>query len=247
MIGTVKVPLKRRGCVAPAIMEVVARRVAPGMDPPRPSFDRFVTRPSLLGVMLLTASATILGCATPNGVVYSPVNAPPRAFVRRAPASVEVVVGKPPTRPHVDVGMFEVYQGRQDDDTGRSTEDMLTTLRLHAALRGCDAVQVMGVELAGGDRRESRVVRGVCEMYTDAEAIEADKKLTPERLPSEGQACVVQSDSVQPGNSAGQMSNTAQPGNTALSSNSAPVSDALTSCPYPLVCSAKGVCMSPYQ
>ena len=64
--------------------------------------------------MFLTASATaILGCATPNAVVYSPVNTPPRAFVRRTPASVEMFVGKPPTRPHVDVGMFEVYQGRR--------------------------------------------------------------------------------------------------------------------------------------
>jgi hypothetical protein len=209
-----------------------------------------VNRIAISSVMFLTASATvILGCATPNGVVYSPVNMPPRAFVRRAPASVEVVVGKPPTRPHVDVGMFEVYQGRNDDGTGQSTENMLISLRLHAALRGCDAVQVMGVELAGRD--ESRVVQGVCEMYTDPEAIEADKKLTPERLPSEGQACVVQSDSVLPsdrmipGNTPAQPS--AQPGTTPLSSNAAPVSDALTSCPYPLVCSARGVCMSPYQ
>ena len=38
-------------------------------------------------VILLTASATaILGCATPNAVVYSPVNTPPRAFVGRARA-----------------------------------------------------------------------------------------------------------------------------------------------------------------
>jgi len=178
--------------------------------------------------MFLTACATILGCATPNGVVYSPVNAPPRAFVRRTSASVDVFLSKPPTRPHVDVGMFEVYQGRNDDGTGHSTEDMLTTVRLHAALRGCDAVQVMGVELAG--REESRVVRGVCEMYTDPEAKEAAKTLTPERLPGEGRACaVVQADTVLP------------------PSTSVAPSDALTGCLYPLVCSAKGVCTSPYR
>ena len=114
-------------------------------------------------MILLTATATvILGCATPNAVVYSPVNTPPRGFVRRAPASVDVFVGKLRTGPHVDVGMFEVYQGRKNDSSGLSTEDMFATLRLHAALRGCDAVQVMGVELAG--REERRVVRGVCEM-----------------------------------------------------------------------------------
>ncbi len=180
-------------------------------------------------VILLTASATvILGCATPNGVVYSPVNPPPRAFVRRTPASVDVFVSKPPTRPHVDVGMFEVYQGRKNDGTGLSTEEMFGTLRLHAALRGCDAVQVMGVELAG--REESRVVRGVCEMYTDPEAIEADKTLRAESIPGEGKPC------------------TAVPGATALPpSTSAAPSDALTGCLYPLVCAGSGVCVSPYQ
>ena len=147
-----------------------------------------VNRSAISSVIILTAFATvILGCATPNAVVYSPVNAPPRAFVRRTPASVDVFVSKPPTRPHVDVGMFEVYQGRKDDGSGLSTEEMFATLRLHAALRGCDAVQVMGVELAG--REESRVVRGVCEMYTDPEAIEADKTLRAESVPGEGKPC----------------------------------------------------------
>jgi hypothetical protein len=198
-----------------------------------------VNRAALVGVMCLTTGLTILGCATPNGVVYSPVNAPPRAFVRRTPASVDVFLSKPPTRPHVDVGMFEVYQGRNDDGTGHSTENMLTTLRLHAALRGCDAVQVMGVELAG--REESRVVRGVCEMYTDPEAIEAAKSLTPERLVGEGKACFVESDAVMaPSDS------TAQPSTPGLSGNPAPPGDAVSNCPYPLVCSAKGVCTSPY-
>jgi len=140
--------------------------------------------------MCLTMVAGALGCATPNSVVYSAVNAPPRAFVRRSLASVDVFVGKPPVRPYVDVGMFEVYQGQYDDGSGQSTEDMLRTLRLHAALRGCDALQVMGVELAG--KTYMRVVRGVCEMYTDPQAQAADKRLAPpERLPSEGQPCEV--------------------------------------------------------
>src|SRR5206468_10026927 len=107
--------------------------------------------------------AALLGCAMPNHVTYATVNAPPRAFVRRGPASVDVFVSKPPTRPHVDVGLFEVYAGLNDDGVARSTEDMLGTLRLHAGLRGCDAVQVMDVEVAGRDYR--RIVRGVCEMY----------------------------------------------------------------------------------
>lgn len=166
-------------------------------------------------VMCLTTCATMLGCAAPNVVVYSAVNAPPRAFARRTSLSVDVFVGKPPSRPHVDVGLFEVYQGRDNDGGGHSTGDMLATLRLHAALRGCDALQVLGVEVAV---RAGRIVRGVCEMYTDPRAIEADKNLRPERLPGEGQSC----DEV--------------PG----------PSGELAGCPYPLAC-ADSVCASPYR
>ncbi len=186
--------------------------------------------------MCLTTCA-VLGCATPNAVVYSAVNGPPRAFARRAPASVDVFVGKPPTRPHVDVGLFEVYQGRGDDDTGRSTEDMLGTLRLHAALRGCDALQVLGVELAG--RHESRVVRGVCEMYTDPQAIEADKSLKPERLPGEGQSCAVVGAGYEPTLGS---SNAPGSGNASVTGPSYERGG----CPDPLVCVAS-VCASPYR
>ena len=110
----------------------------------------------------MVSATVILGCAAPNAVVYSPVNTPPRAFVRRTPASVDMFVGKPPTRPHVDVGMFEVYQGRQNDGAGLSTEEMFVTLRLHAALRGCDAVQVMGVEFGPSDALTGCVYPLVC-------------------------------------------------------------------------------------
>jgi hypothetical protein len=174
-------------------------------------------------VIGLTTLAGMLGCATPNAVVYSVVNAPPRAFARRSTAGVDVFVGKPPVRPYVDVGMFEVYQGRDDDGTGHSTEDMLRTLRLHAALRGCDALQILGVELAGRERW--RIVRGVCEMYTDPQALEADKRLTPEPLPGEGQACATMVSVAGPTGGP-----TSVPG----------------ACPDPLVC-LNSVCASPYH
>lgn len=146
-----------------------------------------MSRRTIPTAIYLATCAVGLGCAAPNEVVYSAVNASPRAFARRSPANVDVFVGKPPVRPHVDVGLFEVYQGRYDDGTGFSTENMLQTLRLHAALRGCDALQVLGIELAG--KTAWRVVRGVCEVYTDAEAQEADTTLKAERLPGEGQPC----------------------------------------------------------
>ena len=203
--------------------------------------------------MCLTMLAGALGCATPNSVVYSAVNAPPRAFVRRSLASVDVFVGKPPVRPYVDVGMFEVYQGQYDDGSGQSTEDMLRTLRLHAALRGCDALQVMGVELAG--KTYMRVVRGVCEMYTDPQAQAAGKHLPPaERLPTEGQPCVVALPSC-PDLGYGQPCAAAAapvdprascfdrgPGQACAAPGAGPT----VTCSDPLVCQ-NNVCASPYQ
>jgi hypothetical protein len=132
---------------------------------------------------------------------------------------VDVTVGKPPARPSVDIGMFEVSQGMNDDGSGRSTASMIRTLREHAALRGCDAVQVMDVDSVG--RNGCRVVRGVCEMYTDAEARQTTTPVgaaPPGRLPGEGQACIVGSGG----------------------------SIAPPPCPYPLVC-ANSRCASPYQ
>ena len=75
---------------------------------------------------------------------------------------MDVFVGKAPVRPSLDVGLFEVYQ-RAHSGTGPPTEAMIATLRLHAALRGCDAVQILGVELVGKTREP--VVEGVCGVH----------------------------------------------------------------------------------
>src|SRR4051812_21932826 len=99
-----------------------------------------IGRAGLAGVMALTLCLAGPGCAgVPHAVTYAAINPPPRPFVRRAAADVDVTVGKPPARAHVDVGLFEVYQGSNDDSTRPPTEGMIATLRLHAALRGCDA------------------------------------------------------------------------------------------------------------
>jgi hypothetical protein len=205
-----------------------------------------VRRAEYFAVMCLTGLAGVIGCAAPNSVVYSVLNTPPRAFARRPPATVDVVVGKPPLRPYVDVGMFEVYQGSDADGTGHSTEDMLRTLRLHAALRGCDALQVLGVELEG--KTNWRIVRGVCEMYTDPQALDADKHLTPERLPGEGQSCdVVTADPTNPAARCPDMGYgqpCSEPATVAGPTGRPPAPTA--NCPDPLVC-LKNVCASPYQ
>ncbi|HMF44393.1 MAG TPA: hypothetical protein VKQ32_27155 [Polyangia bacterium] len=168
---------------------------------------------------MVAAVAALAGCVSlPDSVTYAAVNTPPRAFARRNPAAVDVFIGKPPTRPHVDVGLFEVYQGANKNGTASSTEDMIATLRTHAGLRGCDAVQVLDIELAG--KVYWRIVRGVCEMYTDAQAQQTAGQtaaFTP--LPGEGSHC--------------------SPPDPNMAPN-------LPECPDPLVCTNK-VCVSPYH
>ena len=135
-----------------------------------------------------------IGCATPNRVVYSAVNQPPRPFQRKTADAVEVVIGKPPDRPHLEVGVFEVYQGHMEDGSGRSTEDMIRSLRFHGALRGCDAVQILSIELSG--RYLHRVVSGVCEIYTDEQAVHAAIVAPAPALPGEGHPCSVDPEGV---------------------------------------------------
>lgn len=148
--------------------------------------------PILVGA--LATSWVAIGCATPNQVVYSAVNQPPRPFQRRTADVVEVFIGRPPNRPHLEVGVFEVYQGQKDDGAGRSTEEMIQTLRVHSALRGCDAVQILNIELAG--RYAYRVVRGVCEIYTDDQAVHAAAAVPAPALPGEGHPCSLDPESV---------------------------------------------------
>jgi hypothetical protein len=160
------------------------------------------------------------GCATPNYVAYSPVNAPPRPFRRRTPAEVDVFLSGPALRPHADVGLFDVWQGSYNDDSGRSTQEMVESLRLHAALRGCDAVQLTTVE--GPQYRRRGVMHAVCEMYTDAAASRPPASVPPPApLSGEGQSCVVRAGGPMGGSAEGP-------------------------CPDPLVCRS-GVCASPYQ
>jgi len=170
----------------------------------------------------IVVSAALAGCATANSAVYSAINPAPHAFVRRDPAAVDMFVGKTPARPYVEVGLFEIYAGSDDNGQVRSTEELLGSLRLHAALRGCDAVQVLGVELAG--KYYHRVMRGVCAMYTDAQAQEAASLIAVYKpLAGEGKACTQQSEY-------GGGINMPEP----------------VDCTDPLVCANK-VCASPYR
>jgi hypothetical protein len=174
----------------------------------------------LWGVMTVAAFAAAGGCATSPTVSYSAINAPPRPFARHAPTDVDVFVGKPPARPAVDVGIFEVSGGSGLDAPGTTIEGLVASLRQHAALRGCDAVQVLAVDMEEGGYR---VMRGVCEIYTDGQAQQAaghPASAPPAPLPGEGKSCTP-----------------AEPG--------AQITGA-SSCPDPLVCT-NHVCTSPYH
>jgi hypothetical protein len=144
-------------------------------------------------VMTITMALTTVGCATADGVAYTPVNDSPRVLTPRPSDSVDVYFDKPPSRVHVDVGVFEIYQGQMDNGTGHSTGEMFQTLRLHGSLRGCDALRVLGIELGGTYR--TRVVRAVCEIYNDEEGVRAAATLRrPAPLPGEGKSCGAESD-----------------------------------------------------
>jgi hypothetical protein len=175
-----------------------------------------------VGGAVLAGVMAVVGCASPNWVGYTSVNPTPRPFVRRSAESVEVFVGRPPVRPHVDVGMFEVAQGSEADGTRLSTDDMIVSLRQHAALRGCDAVSVMDVQYI--DRQERHLLRGVCAMYTDQQAAQTKPPPGPP-LPGEGALC-----GLDPHASAGPMGTKAE----------------VVSCDYPLQCEDQH-CASPYH
>ena len=105
---------------------------------------------------------------------------------RRPAESVEVYLGKPPGRPHEEVGLFYVYQGLHDNLTGISTEELFQTLRVHAALRGCDAVQLLGTEFV----RARQLMKAACDIYVDDEGRKAAAALRPPPpLPREGTEC----------------------------------------------------------
>jgi hypothetical protein len=166
------------------------------VDDPGCRGNEFVVR-AIVGEMMrragvgavigLTIGVGLAGCVLrERTIVYSPINQAPHPFVRRTPADVEVVLGETPLRQHVDVGLFELYQGQLPDREWQSTEQMIRDLRTYAALRGCDAVRVWSV--TGPSYQSPRILRAACEMYTDEAAQHASLKPAPP-LPGEGERC----------------------------------------------------------
>jgi hypothetical protein len=183
---------------------------------------------ALWGAAVLLAG-TAMGCFMPGGpyslVKYTLVNQPPRPLVRRTPDSVDVFLGRPPDRPHVDVGLFEARRELADVGYYRQVGDALASLRLHGALRGCDAIAVLDFDQV--TRYDGDVVRAVCAMYTDAQAAQT-KLAPPPPLPGEGKVC-------------GSTDSTPSIGGSAE-----PMLVAESGCTDPLMCVNKH-CVSPYH
>jgi hypothetical protein len=89
-------------------------------------------------------------------------------MVPRPPETVEVYSSSPPTRPHVDVALFEVTQ--TEDLTDRGTAFMIERLRERAGEMGCDAVLVGGMSEHEGSHSlfdsDSRTLQATCIVYT---------------------------------------------------------------------------------
>lgn len=89
---------------------------------------------SLLLVLASSLTTLTLAC---HSIDYSPLNAPPHAMGPRAPESVEMFDEKRPTRPIVEVGLFEI---EQNSPASGGTSTMIEKLRNRAAELGCDGV-----------------------------------------------------------------------------------------------------------
>ncbi len=93
-----------------------------------------VSRYTFVSIALGTLA---LGCG--HSLEYTATNRSPRPLTPRDPASVEVYATTLPTRPHVEVGLFEI---EQRTPASGGTPEMIGKLRERAARVGCDALVV---------------------------------------------------------------------------------------------------------
>jgi hypothetical protein len=92
------------------------------------------TRNALVAIVL-----GVFGLACGHSLEYTATNRSPRPLSPRDPASVEVYATTLPTRPHVEVGLFEI---EQRTPASGGTPEMIGKLRERAARVGCDALVV---------------------------------------------------------------------------------------------------------
>jgi hypothetical protein len=136
--------------------------------------------------MMLALVLAIAGCGTADGLTYVRINPSPRPLHRRAPRDVELYASAPPTRPHADIGLFEVAQGFSRGGPNPVSE-MFATLRVAAALRDCDAVVLSGTQ--SPSRYTPRSIQAVCVVFTDSAGESAARSRPSPPVVGEGAVC----------------------------------------------------------
>jgi hypothetical protein len=120
------------------------------------------------GTGLVGAAALIFlsaaSCAMSEDYIdFAATNPSPRVLLGRPPEKLEFFTSGPPARPHVDVGIFQVWAGDDGFSRCNTTEHMLGVLRSRAASMGCDAVVVFGITYA----KPCQKLQATCLAYTE--------------------------------------------------------------------------------
>ncbi len=89
--------------------------------------------------LVIAFAVGLLACG--HSITWTPTNTPPRPLSTRNAASVEILTATVPSRPFVEVGLFEI---EQDSPHSGGTSEMITKLRARAAQVGCDALLLGG-------------------------------------------------------------------------------------------------------
>jgi len=101
----------------------------------------------------------LAGCE--NSVSYTPIIHPSHPLSPRSVNSVEVFAVTPPSRPHRDIGIFQVAGGIGDEGT---PSGMVADARATAAQLGCDAILVTSVDVLAS-RYHPANIQASCIIY----------------------------------------------------------------------------------
>jgi hypothetical protein len=137
-------------------------------------------------MFVLGGAPLLFGCA--NAVYYTQLQPAPRVLKPHAPEDLEILAVTPPSRPHRDIGLFQVVQSDADN------QDAMTTLRARAAAKGCDAITITSIDHRK-NRYQSPNIQASCVVYeqpatAEPEPIPAPLPPTPDVPPSSRPASV---------------------------------------------------------
>jgi hypothetical protein len=117
-----------------------------------------------LSSLLVAASLAFTGCAA--HVYTTALNPAPGPMSAREPAQVELFSSGPPTRPHVDVAVYQAEPGIDESTTGT----LISRMRERAASEGCDGLVITQVANQQIKNEDRVTVTGTCIVYTAPDA-----------------------------------------------------------------------------